>query len=247
LVRLPDTIVYDVIVDSSSNAPDQKKQTFMVMGQLIPALERSGFPTPPEVLDYAPLPQSLVTKWKQAIQAKQAQPPPEPPEIQKAKIQAQTEQMKLQASMQRGAQQMQFAQWKAQLDAQIDQYKTLMKAQTEAQDRQIRAAIDEQSQLVNAQAAESRAQTDQLRAKIEGMAKLIDATAKMRTSADREITAARQANVIELRQSNPAGDMAAAAVREMAGAIAQLEASLNKPRAPLRVIRDAQGNIAGVE
>jgi hypothetical protein len=33
----------------------------------------------------------------------------------------------------------------------------------------------------------------------------------------------------------------------MAGAIAQLEASLNKPRAPLRVIRDAQGNIAGVE
>jgi transketolase len=214
---------------------------------LIPALEKSGFPTPPDVLDYAPLPQSLVQKWKQAIQAKQAQPPPVPPEIQKAKIQAQTEQVKLQAQMQRDAQLMQFNQWKAQLDAQLEQYKTLMKAQTDAQDRQIRAAIDEQSQLVNAQAAEQKALADTLKAKIDGMAKLIDATAKVRMSAEKEISAARQANVIELRQSNPAGDMAAAAVREMAGAIAQLEASLNKPRAPLRVIRDAQGNIAGVE
>lgn len=68
LLKNDDTIKYDVIVDEAATSPNQKERVFQIMTQILPMIMKTGVPIPPEILDYAPLPQSLVTKWKQQIQ-----------------------------------------------------------------------------------------------------------------------------------------------------------------------------------
>lgn len=75
LHKIPDNIRYDIIVDSSPNAPDVKDRTWETLMQLVPSMLKAGLPMPPDLLDFSPLPVSLVTKWKQfAQQSKQPDP-----------------------------------------------------------------------------------------------------------------------------------------------------------------------------
>ncbi len=68
LIRDPQVAEYDVVVDDAPTSPNQKEKTFGVMSQLMPALLKAGIPVPPEILDYAPLPQSLIEAWKKLLQ-----------------------------------------------------------------------------------------------------------------------------------------------------------------------------------
>jgi hypothetical protein len=78
LAKQDDTMRYDIIVDEAASSPNQKERTFQVMSQILPMIMKTGVPIPPEILDYSPLPESLVTKWKQLIQQqKQGEVPPE--------------------------------------------------------------------------------------------------------------------------------------------------------------------------
>jgi hypothetical protein len=244
LLRMPETLEYDVVVDSSSNAPDQKNKTFTVLAALIPAMQSSGFPVPSEVLDYSPLPQSLITKWKQQIQEQQAKGPPKSPELQKAELMAHADLLK--------------AQLKDKLDrenavrsANLEVFKATIAAQTKAQVEQMYAAINEQSQIINARANEQKAFGDAINARLEGLAKIVDATAKMRAHAEKAIASAndraapKAPNIIALPMSdNGANELHAAAVAQMSQAVQALTTSLSRPRT---VLRDAQGNIRGVQ
>lgn len=59
---------YDVIVDQSPTAPNQKEAAFASIMQMLPGLMKMGIPIPPEVLDYVPgLPQKLADIWKKAM------------------------------------------------------------------------------------------------------------------------------------------------------------------------------------
>ena len=241
LLRMPETIDFDVVVDSSSAAPDQKMKTFGVLSQMLPIFERQGIPVIGEVLDYTPLPASLVSKWKQAIQQKASQPPPKPPEVQKAEMQIAADVQKTQAKLA-------FDKWKAEQDAQLEMFKANLAATTKAQTEQLYAAINEQSQIINAQANAAKSQAEALKARIEGLAKLVDATAKARTSAEKVIEkGTRGPSVIALPMNDGAGEMQAQALQQMAQAVQALGQSINGPRPPLRVFRDAGGNIAGVQ
>lgn len=93
-----DWLRYDVVVDESTQSRDVKDRTFMALMQLAPALMQMGLPPPPDALQYAPLPQSLVQKWQMAIAEAQKQPPPPPPQVlveqERQKGAVQIEQMK---------------------------------------------------------------------------------------------------------------------------------------------------------
>jgi len=78
-------IEYDLIVDESPSSPNQKERVFAIFTQLLPILTDQGVPFIPELLDYSPLPQPLIEKWKQAMRPK--------PEQQQAQQQAQQVQM----------------------------------------------------------------------------------------------------------------------------------------------------------
>lgn len=65
---------HDVIVDDAPDSPDIRDKTFAVAMQIIPMALQAGIPVPPEILEYAPLPQDLILKWKQKLQPQQPDP-----------------------------------------------------------------------------------------------------------------------------------------------------------------------------
>jgi hypothetical protein len=67
LIKDEMAVEYDIVVDDAPTSPNVKERSFMVLNQLVPMCLQSGIPIPPDILDYAPLPQDLIQKWKQLI------------------------------------------------------------------------------------------------------------------------------------------------------------------------------------
>jgi len=60
------TFEYDVVVDDSPTSPNQKEKTFQIIMQGLPQMIAAGLPPPPmDIISYMPLPESILTKWKQ--------------------------------------------------------------------------------------------------------------------------------------------------------------------------------------
>lgn len=75
LLKQPDGLKFDVIVDDAPTSRDMKERTWAATMQLLPVAQQMGFPVPPEIVEYAPFPSSLLAKWKQMIsQSKQPNP-----------------------------------------------------------------------------------------------------------------------------------------------------------------------------
>lgn len=61
---------YDIVIDQASSSPNQKEETFQVLTQILPFFAKLGVTPPPDVLEYLPLPSSLVSKWKEQLTPK---------------------------------------------------------------------------------------------------------------------------------------------------------------------------------
>lgn len=87
LVRAPDTMKFDVVVDEAPAGPNQKQQTFAMLTQLMPLLQNADLPPDfwAEVARYSPLPSALADKLAKAIMqgAQQAQQQPDPAVMQR--------------------------------------------------------------------------------------------------------------------------------------------------------------------
>lgn len=138
--REEDVARYDVIVDQSATAPNQKEATWAVMQNLLPVIKEM---VPPNVmtllLEYSPMPESLVQKIKKTIQET---PPPPNPEQQKLEIEKQKLQMQMEAKKAEIGMKMEIAK----LDAQIE----LGKAQQEMEIEKKKAENDLQIQMIKA-------------------------------------------------------------------------------------------------
>lgn len=82
LVKSQMNFAYDIVVDDTPTSPNQKERVFSVIMQMLPSLLQAGVPIPPEILEYAPLPSSLVRDWQKLINE-----PPPPDEAAKLKEQ----------------------------------------------------------------------------------------------------------------------------------------------------------------
>jgi len=67
LIREELTIEFDVIVDEAPTSANVKERVWGVLQGLLPGLLQMGFPIPPEILDFSPLPQDLADKWKELL------------------------------------------------------------------------------------------------------------------------------------------------------------------------------------
>lgn len=59
---------YDVIVDEAPTSVNMRERVWVILNQIIPMALQAGIPVPPDVLDYAPLPQDLAQKWKKRLE-----------------------------------------------------------------------------------------------------------------------------------------------------------------------------------
>lgn len=89
LVKSQMNFTYDIVVDDTPTSPNQKERVFSTLMQLFPSLLEAGIPIPKEILDFAPLPASLIRDWQQLITQQE-----------EAKAQDQSEQLKEQVRLQ---------------------------------------------------------------------------------------------------------------------------------------------------
>ena len=71
LIRQQGFNKYDVVIDDAPSSPNQKEKTWVILQSLLPILIKSGIPVPPKVLEYLPLPQSLLDEIKKPDPAQQ--------------------------------------------------------------------------------------------------------------------------------------------------------------------------------
>jgi hypothetical protein len=133
LLRDPQMMEFDVVVDEAATTMNQKEKTFAILMQLLPNLAQMGVPFTADLLEYTPLPTAMVDKWQEQIQKQQQQPKQPSPQ----EVTAQANMIKAQT----GAQQ-------AQSDAQLAQQELPIKQQElqvralEAQVAQIQAMVE---------------------------------------------------------------------------------------------------------
>ena len=67
LIKDEMTMEFDVIVDEAPTSANVKERVWAVLEVMLPNLIKMGFPIPPEVLDFSPLPSDLAEKWKEKL------------------------------------------------------------------------------------------------------------------------------------------------------------------------------------
>lgn len=65
---------YDIIIDDAPTSPNMKERIYPILNQTVQLALQAGIPVPPDILDFAPLPENLTQKWKQMIMSKQNDP-----------------------------------------------------------------------------------------------------------------------------------------------------------------------------
>lgn len=165
LVKDPQAMEYDVVVDEAPSSVNQREKTFGLLMQLLPNLERAGIPFYAELLEYSPLPAGMVEKWTQLLEQRKGQQDPK---------QVQQQMQGMQQQIQRMGQQLQQANQqlanrqpelnaeveKARIDAEAQYRADVEKAQIEAEGKfraavetaRIQAGVDIQTSEIDAQA-----------------------------------------------------------------------------------------------
>lgn len=188
LVRQPDTMKYDVIVDDTPSSVNLKEQAWAALTQMMPILTRIQIPMQVwmSVLKYSPLPASLVTEIMQGLQQASAQPKPPDPKLQAAQLDLQGKQMDLEGKkLDMGIQQSEAQDNR--IRAQIDLGGMMQEAQQqgiEAEEAQGRIAKDKTAAILNlAKASKEKhdAKLDQHQANLDTIETIIDSMMKMST------------------------------------------------------------------
>jgi hypothetical protein len=67
----PDMI--DIIVSEAPQSENNKNVTWAFFMQIFPMLMKMGIPLPPNILDYSPLPATMIEEWKRVLEPAMAQ------------------------------------------------------------------------------------------------------------------------------------------------------------------------------
>ena len=224
----PDADTFDIIVDEQQASSNSKQETFAVLSQLVPFMAKMGVTPPADVLDYLPLPSTLIEKWRQQIEQasqNQQQDPAAQMEMAKLNAQQQSEQAKAQLAML----QMQADRQKQEAD--------LYLAQQEAKMKEAQLQLDA---LVAQKEAEMKAAELQLRQyEVAMSAQAVNQEGQDRQAAQADTSGAMNAMVQTMQSMH---EMHRSAMETHAQTMERLAKALSAPR---EVIRDAKGKAVG--
>jgi hypothetical protein len=158
-----DTAEYDVIVDQSSSAPNLKEATWGAIQPLLPIVGPTMGPEEMAlVLEYSPMPESFLEKFKALQEQKAQQPPPPDPEMMKVEAMKQAKaaelqmrqqeaQVEMQVEAQKNAQQMQLEQQKAAAQIELERMKAAANIQLEREKAQVQLMMDRERMAFDAE------------------------------------------------------------------------------------------------
>jgi hypothetical protein len=262
LLRQPDTVEYDIIVDDAPSSPDQKEQTWLLLGQMMPFLAKMPIPAQvwTEVIKQSPLPDSFTSKVANLLEQQAQQPPPPDPAMMKVQADIQAQQAKLQADMQ-------AAQQRMQLESQLKQQELAMQAQTEQVQQQAELARNQAEAQVDAHTAQVKAELAavelQHKMELERQRMIMEMQlerekaaneleiARQKASADQDIQ--REKLERDHDVASKAAGVKAAKIKngkavdepdETSKVLKELLTHLGKPR---KIVRDKNGRATGVE
>ncbi len=66
---------YDVIIDQSPSSPNMKEEVWKGFQLVLPAMVKAGLPIPPDIIDFMPVPQSVISKMKKFYKGKAQESP----------------------------------------------------------------------------------------------------------------------------------------------------------------------------
>lgn len=144
-----DTAEYDVIVDQSSSAPNLKEATWGAIQPLLPIVGPTMGPEEMAlVLEYSPMPESFLEKFK-ALQAKKAeQPPPPDPEMMKVEAMKQVKGAELEMRKQEAAVEMQVEQQKVAAQLDLERQKAAAQIQLEREKAAAALMLEQQKAVM---------------------------------------------------------------------------------------------------
>lgn len=240
LIKDPDVLKYDIVVDESTQSRDSRERYFQALMTVVPMAMQAGVPVPPEVIDYAPLPEMLRAKWKELIQKKMSEPP-QPP------MQLQIEQMRGETQKQIESMRTQSKEHLAQMDAGMKQQQIAMEAQVE---RVIQAAQAESQRMVDQSKLHQTMVTDAVQAKQDEQKMMMQARLDyFQTMLDHQVKmqeANAKAHQDGLKQIATASQQATQAQGEGQNhGNEALMVLLDAHTAPREAIRDKGGNLTG--
>jgi hypothetical protein len=253
LAKQDDTLKYDVIVDEAPAGPNQKERTFMFLTQFGPTLAKMGLP--PQIwlkmMEYSPLPSSLVAEVQQIMQEAQqnAGPSPEQLEAQVAAQKAQADLAKVQGDMQKLAienewvklemQKSQMEGIASQQEAQIRARETAMREQNDTLRMQLDRDIAERDSQIKALELQIKARELELKEAELGIKAEMEREKMAHASAMRSADHAAASNGAE--QERNGKDRSSDAVGMGLQALAE---ALSRPK---KVIRGEDGRAMGIE
>lgn len=161
---------YDVVIDEAPDSPNQKERVFQVLMQIIPAMVKMGYPVPPQVVEYLPLPTTLIESFKEFGKMQQQKPDPEAikaqVEAQQKQVDVQLEQQKMQFEQQMKMQELQMRQQEQQQKMQLEIEKERMKMQMERSRLELEREKVQAEIQANALKASVQAQIDRMLAEV---------------------------------------------------------------------------------
>lgn len=181
LVRQPDTVEYDVIVDDTPTSPNLKERAWGTLIQLMPFLSKMAIPPQVymELLKYSPLPDTVTSKIAQIVQAAGPQQQQNNPAIIAAQARAQVDGARsqlLQAQAQKVQTDAAIGSSQAQAEnarTQVDAHRAVLDGEkVKAEIESLRAAAV--ANLAKAGATQAGAQTDQYLAILEMLDSVVD-------------------------------------------------------------------------
>ena len=164
-LRDPAVADYDIVVDQASSAPNVKEATWSTLVQLFPALR--GFidaQTLLVLLEYSPLPESLVSRLRTMAAERAKAPQQPPPELALVMAETQAAQLRLQGDLalkrQQAEAELALKRERLAADLMLERERALVEANADIEVAKVTAGIEPQTAAIGVEARERESQRD---------------------------------------------------------------------------------------
>lgn len=241
------SLEYDINIDESPDSPDFKEKTWEILSQMIPTMLKIGYPIPPELWSFSPLPTSVSQSWIKAIK----EGPQIPPKIQEQMKQMEQELKKLTDQNQ----QLEEENTKMKVDGSLELMKTKQDGEIRLLQLAQKSTESDKDQAIRRFEALAAASSKETEAKIRAATDLLVQKAKSLTEAKKlqanlmkELTKIRSDQQISMRDRNDLSNAMNEKTKEVGEMVKNLSQRLEKLDKPTkRQIKRVKGGFEIVE